>query len=463
MARPVSMHLLLALSTLCLPTFARAQTYNVGGTPSMITPDGSVFDDARAPGTGAIAPSQAAELQERFDIDCDPDIEVCVDPNAEAAAYDDGYDPNAYQQFQSALAPYGQWNEDPNFGQVWIPSVEVVGDGFEPYATEGQWTASSDYGYTWVSDYDWGWAPFHYGRWTVIDGLGWGWIPGTLWGPSWVDWRYGNGYCGWSPSAPRGVVVPPPGRRGSRGARAQWHFTLASDLTRRNPSYVPDTVARGIFARTSSINNARTISTNGVTTRINLGPPVASVSRDIGRAVPTLALKNGAPSQLPRAAIIPHEGMALTQRNYARSSVAVTRPPTRAALTGPSPQRMNAPPSYPLGNTYSAPAQPAYRGSYQAPQRSYQAPSYSQPAYQAPQRSYQAPAYSQPAYQAPQRSYQAPAYSQPAYQAPVSQPSYARPSYYQPAPSVSRPSAPAPMSRPSAPSFSTPSFGPHRR
>ena len=34
-------------------------------------------------------------------------------------------------------------------------------------------TGSTTADYTWVSDYDWGWAPFHYGRWFVYPGRGW--------------------------------------------------------------------------------------------------------------------------------------------------------------------------------------------------------------------------------------------------------------------------------------------------
>ena len=504
---PLVLVLVLALSMLAVAplAYAQSQTFSVDGTPMMISPDGTVFDggvfdDRRAPGTGAIAPTSAplAESQERFDVDCDPDIQVCVDPNGDASAYDDGYDPNAYQQFESALAPYGQWTDDPSYGEVWTPAPEVVGDGFEPYATEGQWTASSDYGYTWVSDYDWGWAPFHYGRWLLIDGRGWSWIPGTLWGPAWVDWRYGNGYCGWSASPPRGVVVAPPGRRRSH---AQWHFTLASDLTRRNPSYVPDSVARNVYGRTSAVNNARTISTAGVSTRINLGPPVATVSRDIGRAVPTLALKNGAPSQLPRSSIVAHAGVPLVQRNYGRSATSLGRlatstPASRPVLQGTgsipraSAPHVGTPPSYPLGNTYSSPmtGQPvtrysgtSYQGTpgprsyaqpaYTAPQPSSQPPAYTRPAYQAPP-TYQQPAYQQPAYQPPvqqpayrQPAYQPPAYSQPTYQAPpaYSQPTYSAPHPSYQAPAMVRPTAPPMVSHPApAPTFSAPSFGTRR-
>ncbi|MGA0556640.1 DUF6600 domain-containing protein [Larkinella sp. VNQ87] len=103
------------------------------------------------------------------------------------------------ESFYDELAPYGQWVRNPTYGQVWMP--EVDGD-FQPYATNGHWTIT-EYGNTWVSDYDWGWAPFHYGRWLFDDYYGrWIWVPDSEWGPAWVSWRSGGGYYGWAPLGP---------------------------------------------------------------------------------------------------------------------------------------------------------------------------------------------------------------------------------------------------------------------
>src|SRR5689334_10496074 len=66
----------------------------------------------------------------------------------------------SFQAFYDELSPYGQWVDYPNHGYVWVPRVDR---GFRPYYTSGRW-AYSDYGNVWVSDYPWGWAPFHYGR-----------------------------------------------------------------------------------------------------------------------------------------------------------------------------------------------------------------------------------------------------------------------------------------------------------
>ncbi len=66
----------------------------------------------------------------------------------------------------------------------------------------------TDDGWTWVADPSepWGWATYHYGRWTNLDGIGWVWVPGYTWAPAWVSWRYGGGYCGWAPLPPETTI-----------------------------------------------------------------------------------------------------------------------------------------------------------------------------------------------------------------------------------------------------------------
>ncbi len=113
-----------------------------------------------------------------------------------AAQYDDDY--ISYDDFYQSLSPYGQWVEDPVYGYVWSPGEDA---SFRPYYTNGHWVMT-EYGNTWVSDYPWGWACFHYGRWTYDDYYGWLWIPGSSWGPAWVSWRYGDGFYGWAPLSP---------------------------------------------------------------------------------------------------------------------------------------------------------------------------------------------------------------------------------------------------------------------
>ncbi len=113
-------------------------------------------------------------------------------------------DPSALTDFRGALDPYGSWQDDPNYGTVWTPSPSVVGDDFAPYVSGGHWTYDDYDNWSWVSDYDWGWAPFHYGRWAYL-GTRWGWIPGRRYAGAWVSWRTGYDgydYLGWAPLPP---------------------------------------------------------------------------------------------------------------------------------------------------------------------------------------------------------------------------------------------------------------------
>jgi hypothetical protein len=106
--------------------------------------------------------------------------------------------------FYDTLAPYGTWVNVDGYGRCWRPSVVVYNPGWQPYCDLGHWVYT-DCGWYWSSDYSWGWAPFHYGRWFQVPRWGWCWMPDTIWGPSWVTWRYSNNYCGWAPLPPHAV------------------------------------------------------------------------------------------------------------------------------------------------------------------------------------------------------------------------------------------------------------------
>ena len=130
-----------------------------------------------------------------------PRLADAQDPSA-ADRYEET-DPTALVDFHAALDPNGSWVDDTTYGTVWVPNPETVGTDFVPYGSSGHWSYGDDY--TWVSDYDWGWAPFHYGRWVNAVGLGWSWIPGREYAPAWVSWRVGEpgvGFVGWAPAPP---------------------------------------------------------------------------------------------------------------------------------------------------------------------------------------------------------------------------------------------------------------------
>jgi hypothetical protein len=238
-------------------------------------------------------------------VDLGPDNDI-------AQTYDDGYDPQAYTQFQNELAPYGSWSNDPTYGNVWSPYAQTVGTDFVPYASCGHWLMS-EYGWTWISDWNWGWAPFHYGRWTTIAGRGWSWIPGTMWGPGWVSWRSGHGYVGWSPLPPRGSTL-----FAGSGARSPWRFTTAAALGAAHPSFLSTRYLPSLFARTTVVANDRLLTRGQWAVHVNAGPTR-------GVSATPVHLATAAPRALPHVAVYPHAGVALSARPWMRTQSVAAR------------------------------------------------------------------------------------------------------------------------------------------
>ena len=108
--------------------------------------------------------------------------------------------PGSYDVFYNALDRYGDWFEVPSYGLVWRPSAAVGDPGWRPYALGH--LAYTEQGWTWISDEPFGWATYHYGRWTRLVGAGWIWVPGDQWAPAWVSWRNNDNYVGWAPLPP---------------------------------------------------------------------------------------------------------------------------------------------------------------------------------------------------------------------------------------------------------------------
>ena len=117
-----------------------------------------------------------------------------------------------YQQ----LDAYGDWQQDATYGAVWLP--RAVAADWAPYRA-GRWSWISPWGWTWIDDAPWGFAPFHYGRWTQI-GPRWAWVPGRtaarpVYAPALVGFvggASGNGAVrpalGWFPLAPGEAFRP---------------------------------------------------------------------------------------------------------------------------------------------------------------------------------------------------------------------------------------------------------------
>jgi hypothetical protein len=163
------------------------------------------------------------------------------------------------------LDAYGRWNNDPEYGSVWVPNVDP---GWAPYRV-GRWVDEDYYGWTWVSGDPWGWAPYHYGNW-YMSSFGWAWYPGSrygrhYWRPAlvgFVGWGgggglgFGFGNVGWVPLAPHERFRPWYGRGFNNG------FNIVNgrvDSNFRNARFVNGrsgltSVNAGDFGRGRSVN-----------------------------------------------------------------------------------------------------------------------------------------------------------------------------------------------------------------
>ena len=120
------------------------------------------------------------------------------------------------------LTANGTWTNDSAYGPVWIPA-RVTAD-WAPYRN-GHWVFIAPWGWTWIDDAPWGFAPFHYGRWTRLRGH-WAWTPGRhrgghpVYAPALVAFVSGNRLndlvakehgpvAGWIPLGPREFYRPP--------------------------------------------------------------------------------------------------------------------------------------------------------------------------------------------------------------------------------------------------------------
>ena len=354
-------------------------------------------------------------------------------------AADDTDDPDAYAEFDSDLSPYGSWEEVPDYGRVWFPSVNYVGVEFSPYVTGGHWVYT-EYGWTWVSDWDWGWAPFHYGRWLYASGRGWCWRPGRVWAPAWVSWRFGGGYVGWAPLGPRGVVV--------RAPWSPWHFCVAGELGQHRVRILPPQAAARIVGETGFVVNVRSgFSPHGVRVRYNAGPTLRHFGAPVPVRLDVVAPRVIAPHRvLPppsfQAAVGSQGVRTVLPRAQARPFLQVQRPV-------PAPMHRNEVPIY-------HPHTPIYRPEPLMPSVYPARTIVPPPGYQAP-----APRV-QPVFRPapPLPSPHSPAPTLPAYHAPWSPPMY----HPAPPPQPTYRPAPAPpvYHAPSPPMYHVPSPPPYR-
>jgi uncharacterized protein DUF6600 len=343
----------------------------------------------------------------------------------------------SYQTFYDELSPYGQWVNDAQYGNVWVPNED--GD-FRPYGSRGHWVMT-DYGNTWVSDDPWGWACYHYGRWTYDSYYGWVWIPGYEWAPAWVSWRYGGGYCGWAPLGP-GVSITSSNCPTSWWVFVQPQYMYQNDCYQhwRGPSY------NSGFIRQASVVNYAYVD-NRTHVRYNYGPRADVIQRDTHQPVQVYHVNQ---SGRPGAPNISGHNVSMYRPEVNKATVSSARPSNLVQ----APRQISRSPQ--AATTVSAAHQPAFRQQVQhgnVPQaqgRPAQQPQPQQRQQTQPQQQRQQPAPQQPRQQPqPQQQRQQPAPQQsrpqPQQQRPQPAPPQQRP---QPQPQQQRPQPAPPQQRP---------------
>jgi len=203
----------------------------------------------------------------------------------------------AYDRFYSELAPQGEWIESHRYGLVWQPSIALQGD-WRPY-TAGHWAyarnGGEEIGWTWMSDEPFGWAVYHYGRWTTLPGAGWVWVPGRRWAPAWVSWRKTPEHVGWAPLPPEtGMRVGI-----SIGAAVDVEFGIAASAYAFVPApsfgdpdlrvaLIPAAQNVAIVNKSVNVTNITTVNNVNNTTVINRGPSIAQVSSASNHPIPVV-------------------------------------------------------------------------------------------------------------------------------------------------------------------------------
>lgn len=108
------------------------------------------------------------------------------------------------------LDDYGEWQDVPKYGHCWRP--RTASSDWAPYR-DGYWSDDHTLGLTWVSNEQWGWAPYHYGRWAHVNQQ-WFWVPTeitrhTTYAPALVAFVSPRAdEVGWVPLGPGDAYVP---------------------------------------------------------------------------------------------------------------------------------------------------------------------------------------------------------------------------------------------------------------
>jgi hypothetical protein len=268
------------------------------------------------------------------------------------------------------LDDYGQWSNDPNYGNIWFPTQ--VAYGWAPYH-QGHWDWISPWGWTWVDDAPWGYAPFHYGRWVSVGGR-WGWIAGpvnvrAVYAPAlvvFVGGGFGGGFggnVGWFPLGPREVYVPSYHVSQDYMTRVNVSNTTVTNVT------VVNVYRTTIISNNTTITNV-TYANRNVAGAVTVVPQHAFTSaQPVGRVAVAVSARDLASAPVnSRAAVAPSHESVLGSK--ASSAGHVAAPPPAVAGRQVVAKAPPPPPPIPFAQQQQAlaahPGQPLARHEVQA-------------------------------------------------------------------------------------------------
>ena len=261
------------------------------------------------------------------------------------------------------LDDHGDWRPAPGYGTVWFPRVEA---GWAPYR-DGHWAWIDPWGWTWVDEEPWGYAPFHYGRWSSIGGR-WGWVPGPMdvrpvYAPALVVFIGGGGAgfganVGWFPLGPREVYVP--SYRVSRGYVERVNVSN----TTVNTTVITNVYNTTIVHNNTNITNVTYVN-RGVSGAVTAVPQRSFASaQPVSRSAVTINARDIASAPIgSRVAIAPTSNSVLGAR--ANTARRVAAPPAAVANRAVIAKAAAPPPPVPFAARQQAlaahPGQPIAR------------------------------------------------------------------------------------------------------
>ena len=256
----------------------------------------------------------------------------------------------AQADFYEPLTPHGVWIDVASYGRCWRPAHVVM--GWRPYCY-GSWVWT-DCGWYWASDEPWAWACYHYGWWFYDPVQAWIWVPGIEWAPAWVSWRFGGGYCGWAPLAPRGVIVAPSSFVFVEAGRFHEPVRPGNVIVNNTANINKTTVVNSPVRQ-----ETRTIAGSPQKVMFNEGPGLAPIQKASGKTISVVPI-NEAVRQTP----VPR---AVTRK--AAEPAGKDKVPAAPEQPKPTPERppagVNPPPS--KDNVAPVPSQPTQPPHNQGP------------------------------------------------------------------------------------------------